>query len=110
MIAHFSDQVSPLWGELHRRCRGLLQREESLREVAEIVGVEGLQDADRLLMHVTERIRMEFLVQNAYTEDAFSPPEATMARISELLAFFDRAEAGLKEGAYLDELLKNESP
>jgi V/A-type H+-transporting ATPase subunit A len=53
---------------------------------------------------------MEFLVQNAYTEDAFSPPEATMARISELLAFFDRAEAGLKEGAYLDELLKNESP
>jgi V/A-type H+-transporting ATPase subunit A len=110
MITHFNDQVSPLWGELHRRCRELLQREESLREVAEIVGVEGLQDADRLLMHVAERIRMEFLVQNAYTEDAFSPPEQTIARITELLAFFDRAEARLKEGVYLDELLKSESP
>jgi len=58
--------------ELRNRCNHLLQREESIREVAEIVGIEGLQDADRLIMRVAERIRNEFLGQNAYSDDAFS--------------------------------------
>ena len=72
--------ISPLiyqkkWDELSQRCKEDPQRESALKEVAEIVGMEGLQDSDRLLMHVAERVRMEFLCQNAYTEDAFSPPE-----------------------------------
>jgi V/A-type H+/Na+-transporting ATPase subunit A len=105
MVAHFNDQVSPKWGELHRYCREILQREEALREVAEIVGIEGLQDADRLLMKTAERIRDEFLSQNAYTEDAFSTPEQTAEKIGAILGFHDRAQARLKEGALLDEVL-----
>jgi V/A-type H+/Na+-transporting ATPase subunit A len=106
MVVHFSGQVSPRWGELQQRCQELLQREETLREVAEIVGLEGLQDADRLIMRVAERIREEFLSQNAYTDDAFSAPEQTLARIAEIVEFYDRAGMKLKEGVFLDELLK----
>ena len=106
MAGHFGEQVSPRWGELQRRCRELLQREEALREVAEIVGVEGLQDADRLLMRVAERIRNEFLAQNAYTDDAFSAPDRTLERIAAIVDFYDRAGARLQEGALLDEVLK----
>ncbi|HLO26490.1 MAG TPA: V-type ATP synthase subunit A [Geobacteraceae bacterium] len=105
MVAHFNEQVSPHWGELHRYCREVLQREETLREVAEIVGIEGLQDADRLLMKTAERIRDEFLSQNAYTDDAFSTPAQTEAKIGAILDFYDRAQARLKEGALLDEVL-----
>ena len=105
MERHFTDQVDPRWQELRRRCRELLQREEGLREVAEIVGAEGLQDADRLLMHVAERVRQEFLAQNAYTDDAFSPPDQTVAHIARLLIFHDRAAGRLREGALLDEVL-----
>ncbi len=106
MVAHFKEQVSPRWGELHRNCREVLQREETLREVAEIVGIEGLQDADRLLMKTAERIRDEFLSQNAYTDDAFSTPEQTVEKIGAILGFYDRAQARLKEGALLDDVLK----
>jgi V/A-type H+/Na+-transporting ATPase subunit A len=106
MVAHFNEQVSPLWDAQHRYCREILQREETLREVAEIVGIEGLQDADRLLMKTAERLRHEFLSQNAYTDDAFSTPEQTSAKIGAILDFHDRAEARLKEGALLDEVLK----
>jgi V/A-type H+/Na+-transporting ATPase subunit A len=106
LARHFSAEVDPGWEEMQRRCRELLQREEVLREVAEIVGAEGLQDADRLMMSVTERIRTEFLCQNAYTEDAFSSPEQTAAKIGALLEFYDRAQESLKEGALLDEVLK----
>jgi len=75
-----------------------------LREVAEIVGIEGLQDADRLLMKASEMIRLEFLCQNAYTDDAFSPPEKTVSKIADIIAFYDKAEERLKEGVSLDEI------
>jgi V/A-type H+-transporting ATPase subunit A len=106
MVEHFTGQVSPHWDEQHRYCREILQREETLREVAEIVGIEGLQDADRLLMKTAERLRQEFLSQNAYTDDAFSTPEQTSEKIGAILDFHDRAEVQLREGALLDDVLK----
>lgn len=103
---HFRDQVSPDWERLKGHCRELLRKEEALREVAEIVGLEGLQDPDRLVMQIAERVRREFLCQNAYSEDAFSPPEQTLASIRRLVELYEGAEAGLAAGTPLDELLK----
>jgi len=103
---HYCREVAPDWEELRKRCNHLLQREESIREVAEIVGIEGLQDADRLIMSVAERIRNEFLGQNAYSDDAFSPPLKTLALIKELVGLFDRAAEKLKKGVKLEEAMK----
>ncbi len=90
------------------RCKQTLQEEEALREVAEIVGAEGLQDTDRLLMVVAEKIRTEFLSQNAYSEDAFSPPEKTFAIIKRILEFHDSAGEKLKQGVMLEDILSAE--
>jgi V/A-type H+-transporting ATPase subunit A len=106
VAGHYREKVSPEWENMLRRCRQVLQEEESLREVAEIVGAEGLQDADRLLMSTAGRIRNEFLQQNAYSEDAFSPPERTLAIIKKILEFHDRASAMLKQGMPLEEALR----
>jgi len=103
---YLMEKVSVEWESLRQRCSEMLQREETLREVAEIVGSEGLQDADRLLMKVAETIRMEFLCQSAYTEDAFSPPDKTLGKIREILAYYDASLAQLKDGKTLDEIMK----
>ena len=103
---HFSAEVHPGWEEMRQRCSELLQREEVLREVAEIIGAEGLQDPDRLLMSVTERIRTEFLCQNAYSEDAFSSLAETAAKIGGLLEFYDLARQRLAAGTLLAEAMK----
>jgi len=105
LAGHFKEKVSPEWEDLQLRCKEALQREEALKEVAEIVGFEGLQDADRLLMHVAERIRLEFLCQNAYTDDAFSPPEQTFLAIKHILSFYKTAAERLKQGTTLDEII-----
>lgn len=102
----FREKVSKDWEALRQRCKEILQREEALREVAEIVGFEGLQDADRLLMKVAEMVRMEFLCQNAYTEDAFSPPGRTITKIKEIVEFYESAIVRLKEGGPLEEIIK----
>jgi V/A-type H+-transporting ATPase subunit A len=103
---HLTDDTLSLeWEDKQVKCKEILQKEESLREVAEIVGVEGLQDADRLLMHIAEMIRLRFLCQNAYTDDAFSTPENTLSIIRDILDFYNSASEKLKEGILLDDIL-----
>ena len=110
VAVHFGEKVSPEWENLQRRCREVMREEEALREVIEIVGVEGLQDSDRLLMQVAERIRSEFLAQNSYTEDAFSPPEQTHSIIKGILDSYDHALEELKLGMGTEEIPKTEKP
>ncbi len=105
LLEQQKEKFSPEWEGALSTCKGILQKEEALREVAEIVGVEGLQDADRLLMHTAEMIRMKFLCQNAYTDDAFSPPEHTLSIIREILDFHEKADEKLKQGIQLDEII-----
>ncbi len=93
VAAHFDKQIAADWSALRREMRAVLQQEQKLREVAEVVGTESLQESDRLLMRVAEDIRRNFLAQNAYTEDAFSPPERTHERIAAILESYRKAKA-----------------
>jgi V/A-type H+-transporting ATPase subunit A len=104
---HYRSKISGEWDELLKRSKQILQQEESLREVAEIVGAEGLQDVDRLLMRTAERIRTEFLQQNSYSEDAFSPPEKTFSIMKGIIEHYDRAAEKLKQGVTLEEAIKS---
>lgn len=98
----------PGWLDARDRCRELLQREEALREVVEVVGMEGLQERDRLLMRTAERLRLEFLCQNSFTADAYSAPAATLERLMAILAGHDRLAARLDAGLTYSEALAQE--
>lgn len=109
VISSFDQEISPDWGALRQETRTILQHEERLREVSEIVGSEGLQDADRLLMNAAEEIRQRFLAQNAYTDDAFSPPRQTCQTIREILERYRDASGRLEKGELLDDILKGQA-
>lgn len=85
IVSHFDRRVAADWSARRQQVRTLLQEEARLREVAEIVGTEGLQDTDRRVMEVAEQIRRRFLMQNAYTDDAYSSPQQTYRRIVDIL-------------------------
>jgi V/A-type H+-transporting ATPase subunit A len=104
----FFNRLAPDWQELKVRAREILRAEEALREVAEMVGAEGLQDNDRLLLLAARRLRQEFLCQNSYTDDAFSPPEETAARLRSLLDWYGRARDALAAGEMLEKVLGEE--
>jgi V/A-type H+-transporting ATPase subunit A len=106
MTAYFGKEVDPAWAGLKRQTHTLLQREEKLREVAEIVGAEGLQDADHLVMHTAARLRQEFLRQNTFDSDAFSTPKLTLEKAARLLDQHTAAEARLARGDFLTDILR----
>jgi V/A-type H+-transporting ATPase subunit A len=85
IVSYFDRRIGADWSARRQQVRTLLQQEARLREVAEIVGTEGLQETDRRVMAVAEQIRRRFLMQNAFTEDAYSPPEQTYRRIVDIL-------------------------
>ncbi len=110
LSGHYKEHVAPEWETAQVRCREILQKEEALREVVEIVGIEGIQDEDRLMLHTAERLRTEFLSQNAYTEDAFSSLEQTFSAIKGILDFYNNAEKQLKDGVPISEILVEKKP
>jgi V/A-type H+-transporting ATPase subunit A len=75
---YFKNNISHDWEVLRSLCREIMHKEESLKEIMEIVGIEGLQEQDRLVMTIAEKIRSDFLSQNAYTADAYCEPSKTM--------------------------------
>jgi V/A-type H+-transporting ATPase subunit A len=83
----------------------LLQRDRELREIAGLVGVDALEDEDRLVLEGA-RIAREFLIgQNAFhPHDAFSSVSKTYHLAKLLWTFMQAGEAALKEGVAFENL------
>ena len=90
---------------LRARVFELLQRDSELREVASLLGVEEMEDRDRLVLAIASLVREHVLGQNA-----FDPNDATstLAKTEQLaalsIAALDAANAALDAGKELDEL------
>ena len=95
---HFRKNYSEKWQELRDRCLKIMHQEESLKEIMEIVGIDGLQRQDRLLMTVAENIRSSFLAQNAYTDDAYCAPLKTLEIIEAIVENYLQEENGTGGG------------
>jgi len=109
LAARFGEALPSGWEEARLRAKEMLKAEEALREITEVVGTEGLQDPDRLTMDTAERIRSEFLSQNAFTDDAFSSPERTFAIIERIFKRHDRLSGRLRAGKTFEEAVREEA-
>ena len=92
LAEYFRSNISNDWEVLRNLCREIMHKEESLKEIMEIVGIEGLQEQDRLVMTVAEKVRSDFLAQNAYTADAFCDPQKTLEIIRNITDQFLRGQ------------------
>jgi V/A-type H+-transporting ATPase subunit A len=90
---------------LRARILALLQRDAELREVASLLGVEEMEDRDRLVLAIASLVREHVLGQNAFDPNDAS---SSLAKTRDLAAFsiaaLDAATAALTAGKELDEL------
>lgn len=101
----FSKEGGSDWLELRIETIRLLQRDRELREIAGLVGVDALEDEDRLVLEGA-RIAREFLIgQNAFhPHDAFSSVSKTYHLAKLLWRFMHAGGAALKEGVSFENL------
>jgi V/A-type H+-transporting ATPase subunit A len=87
---------------LRMRVLELLQRDAELREIASLLGVEEMEDRDRLVLAIASLVREHVLGQNAFDpNDATSSPAKTTDLATFAIAALD---AALAAGKDLEEL------
>jgi V/A-type H+-transporting ATPase subunit A len=104
--AWFAREAGPEWLPLRDEAMRLLQRERELQEIAQLVGIEALQDAERVVLESARLLREGFLRQSALLPaDASSPPGKTLAMLRAFLHFHRRAADAVARGIPLASLL-----
>jgi V/A-type H+-transporting ATPase subunit A len=94
------------WTAQRDEAMRLLQRERELMEIAQLVGLDSLQDAERLVIESARLLREGFLRQSAWHEqDCDCPPAKARVMLRALLEFHRRAAEAVAGGAPLRKLL-----
>jgi len=102
----FQEKVARDWPELRGKLMSLLQKEEEILEVAQLVGVDALQDKQRLVLEVSRILREEFLRQNAFSkEDAFCPVEKQYLMLKVFLQLHTFFVSCIHQGVPIENLL-----
>ena len=101
----FASEGGADWSKLRTETIRLLQRDRELREIAGLVGVDALEDDDRLVLEGA-RIAREFLIgQNAFhPHDAFSTVAKTYHLARLLWAFMQAGSEALSSGVGFEKL------
>ena len=93
---------------LRERLLGLLQKAEELNEVVQLVGLDAIQDSDRITIDIENIIIEGFLRQSVFHDvDAFCTIEKQYWMMNVIFRYYDEALNALKRGVDIDKLLDN---
>ena len=99
-------RVAEDWPQLRAWLMRLLQQEEELLEVVQLVGVDALQEEQRVVLEVSRLIREDYLRQSAFSDvDASCPLEKQYWMLKVLRRFHDVALEAIRRGRSIEELL-----
>lgn len=102
----FSKGIAEDMTQLRERAMALLQKEGELKEIVQLIGLEALQDSDRLTMEVASILREGFLRQSIFHEvDVFCPLEKQYWMLKSILTFHDLGQKALRDGVFLERIL-----
>ncbi|MHB8780090.1 MAG: V-type ATP synthase subunit A [Candidatus Geothermincolia bacterium] len=107
MAKYVSEQVDASFPALTDEAMAMLQREDELREIVRLVGLEALSPQERLILETARSLREDFLQQNAFDEtDAFTSLKKQFLMLKMIMTLHRLAAAALDEGADVTETLE----
>jgi V/A-type H+-transporting ATPase subunit A len=94
--------------ELREKLISLLQKVEELKEVVQLVGLDALQDSDRVTVDAGNIIVEGFLRQSMFHAlDSFCSFEKQYWMLRCIFEYYDEALKALKKGVYIEKILDN---
>jgi len=88
----FYEEVDPEFVGLRTKMRRILQMEDDLTEIVQLVGKDSLNESDKIILAIAERIREDFLQQNGYAKyDRFCPFYKTIWMMKNFCTYYDQA-------------------
>jgi V/A-type H+-transporting ATPase subunit A len=98
----WSKNIGEDWLALRSEVYGVLQREDTLKEIVRLLGPEALPDEEKLILEVARMIKIGILQQNSFDDvDTYCSPEKQYRLLEMQVEFYRRGQQALKEGATL---------
>lgn len=104
----FSKNISHDINDMREKLFILLQRFEELKDVVQLVGLDALQDRDRITFDVADIMIEGFLRQSVFhAADAFCSLEKQYWMLCCIFKYYDEALKSIEKGIYLERILDN---
>jgi len=101
----WSANVSEEWFDLRAEAYGVLQREDTLKEIVRLLGPEALPDDQKLILEVARMIKIGILQQNSFDDvDTYCSPEKQLKLLKLFVQFYREGQQALKEGTSLADI------
>jgi V/A-type H+-transporting ATPase subunit A len=101
----WGDNVSKEWFELRSEAYGILQREDTLKEIVRLLGPEALPDEEKLILEVARMIKIGILQQNSFDDvDTYCSPQKQLKLLKLLVEFYRQGQRALKDGVSLADI------
>merc|ERR1712217_427390 len=97
-------QVDHDWVRVRTKCRQIFQKDESLREIVQLVGKDSLDESDKITLEVANIMQENFLQQNGFSEwDRFCPFFKTSWMLKNMILFHDLAQKSVQNSQGSDQ-------
>jgi V/A-type H+-transporting ATPase subunit A len=101
----WGENISEDWLSLRGEAYGVLQREDTLKEIVRLLGPEALPDEEKLILEVARMVKIGLLQQNSFDDvDTYCSPEKQYKLLKLLVDFYKRGQQALKGGASLADI------
>ena len=101
----WSENISDDWLKLRGETYGILQREDTLKEIVRLLGPEALPDEEKLILEVARMIKIGILQQNSFDDvDTYCSPEKQFKLMKLQVDFYNKGQQALKDGASLADI------
>ena len=101
----FEKEVAPDWTTIRMETMALLQKEDELKEIARLVGLDALSPSDRLVLETSRSIREDFLHQNAFHEvDSYSSFAKQYKMLNTIIRFHHAAVEAIGQNVPIDQI------
>ena len=101
----WGQNISDDWLSLRGEAYGVLQREDTLKEIVRLLGPEALPDEEKLILDVARMIKIGILQQNSFDEvDTYCSPEKQYRLLKLLVDFYNRGQQAIREGSSLADI------
>ena len=101
----WGENINENWLNLRSETYGVLQREDTLKEIVRLLGPEALPDEEKLILEVARMIKIALLQQNSFDDvDTYCSPEKQFKLMKLCVDFYKNGQQALKEGAALSDI------
>jgi V/A-type H+-transporting ATPase subunit A len=93
------------WFKIRSEAYGILQREDTLKEIVRLLGPEALPDEEKIILEAARMIKIGLLQQNSFDDvDTFCSPEKQFRLMKLLVDFYNQGQQAIKAGATLTDI------